>query len=202
MTPPGPAQRLADHIQRLLGEGPFAPPGGWAHMGAVICDVSFQARCRYEATLRPRLLRLQADWPDAATVQGFQRRLAVEDLAVVMSFNSPRKVATAHAVTNLLATHGVDTRDDLRAWLDDQTHRALLRTVRGVGAKSIDYVGNLVGRSQVAVDVHLRAFATQAGVSDLRYEQLRGAYEEAAALLGHDQSGLEHAVWRYQSAAA
>ncbi len=121
---------------------------------------------------------------------------------MAMSFNSPRKVATAHAVTDLLATHGVDTRDDLCAWLDDQPHRALLRTVRGVGAKSVDYVGNLVGRSQVAVDVHLRAFATQAGLSDLRYEQLRAAYEEAATLLGHDQSGLEHAVWRHQSQTA
>ncbi len=77
MTPLGPAQRLADHIQRLLGEEPFSAPGGWAHMGAVICDVSFQARCRYESTLRPRLLQLQANWPDRATVQGFQRRLAV-----------------------------------------------------------------------------------------------------------------------------
>jgi uncharacterized protein YndB with AHSA1/START domain len=54
---------------------------GWTHMGAVICDASFHAHCRYEATLRPRLLRLQADWPDATTVRGFQERLATEDLA-------------------------------------------------------------------------------------------------------------------------
>jgi hypothetical protein len=73
--------------------------------------------------------------------------------------------------------------------------------VKGVGPKSIDYIGNLVGRSHVAVDVHLRAFAVDAGVPDLPYDQLRAVYEEAAALLGHDKGGLEHAVWRHRSKA-
>ncbi|WP_369142099.1 hypothetical protein [Streptomyces sp. R44] len=170
-------------------------------MGAVICDVSFQPRCNYETTLRPRLLTLQAIWPDARTVRGFQSRLATEDLAVAMKFNHARKVATAHAITDFLVAHGVDTRDDLHAWLDQQANRAALRTVKGVGPKSVDYIGNLVGRSQIAVDVHLRAFAADAGVSDLPYERLRAVYEEAAALLGHDRGGLEHAIWRSRSGA-
>ncbi|MFG2651247.1 hypothetical protein [Streptomyces sp. NPDC048436] len=202
MTVPSLAQRLASHVQYLLGGGPFPQPGGWTHMGAVICDVSFQPRCNYEATLRPRLLRLQGRWPDARTVRGFQGRLATEDLAVAMKFNHAQKVATAHAITDLLAVNGIDTPDDLHTWLDHQTNRATLRSVKGVGPKSIDYIGNLVGRSQVAVDVHLRTFAADAGVPDLRYEQLRAVYEEAAALLGHDRGGLEHAVWRYKSEAA
>jgi endonuclease III len=76
-----------------------------------------------------------------------------------MNVNDSQKVATAHAITDLLAANGVTTRDDLHAWLDHQAHRAALRTVKGVGPKSSGYIGNLVGRSQVAVDVHLRAFA-------------------------------------------
>ncbi|MGW3582462.1 hypothetical protein ACWDM8_14155 [Streptomyces rubiginosohelvolus] len=171
-------------------------------MGAVICDVSFQPRCKYEGTLRPRLLHLQSSWPDARTVRGFQRRLVTEDLAVAMKFNHARKVATAHAITDLLAAHEVDTCEDLHTWLDRQDNRAALRTVKGVGPKSIDYIGNLVGRSHVAVDVHLRAFAVDAGATDLPYDQLRAAYEEAAVILGHDRGALEHAVWRHRSKAA
>ncbi|MFK0049984.1 hypothetical protein ACIQU4_38935 [Streptomyces sp. NPDC090741] len=201
MTALSPAQRLAGHVQHLLGDGPFLRPGGWTHMGAVICDASFHARCKYEATLRPRLLRLQTAWPDAATVRGFEARLATGDLAAVLNFHSSRKVATARAITDLLVAKGVDTRDDLQAWLDRQVNRAALRTVKGVGPKSVDYIGNLVGRSQVAVDAHLCAFAADAGVTGLRYEQLRAVYEEAAAILGHEQGGLEHAVWRYKSGA-
>ncbi|MFF3411607.1 hypothetical protein ACFYW8_36635 [Streptomyces sp. NPDC002742] len=133
--------------------------------------------------------------------QGFQARIATEDLADAMNFNAQSRVATAHAITGLLVARAVDTRDDLHAWLDHQDHRAALRTVKGVGPKSVDYIGNLVGRSQVAVDVHLRSFAADAGVANLRYEELRAAYEEAAALLGHEPGGLEHAVWRFKSQA-
>lgn len=169
-------------------------------MGAVICDASFQARRKY-VTLRPRLLRLQATWPDAFTVRGFQARLATDDLAAAMDFKSPGRVAIAQGITDLLAASEVDSRDDLRAWLGSQEHRALLRTVVGVGPKTVDYIGNLVGRSQVAVDVHLRAFAAAAGVVGLPYEQLQAAYEGAAAILGDECAGLEHAVWRLKSQA-
>ncbi|MFE7961013.1 hypothetical protein [Streptomyces sp. NPDC057413] len=202
MPTSSPARRLADHVQHLLGSGPFPAPDGWTHMGAVICDVSFQPRCKYERTLRPRHLDLQLSWPDARTVRGFQHRLATEDLAVAMKFNHAQKVATAHAITDLLAAHGVDTREDLRTWLHHQDNRAALRTVKGVGPKSIDYIGNLVGRSHVAVDLHLRAFAADAGVPDLPYDQLCAVYEEAAVLLGHDKGGLDHAVWRHRSKGA
>ncbi|WP_405598344.1 MULTISPECIES: hypothetical protein [unclassified Streptomyces] len=199
MTELSPTQRLANHVRTVLGNGPFPLPGGWTHMGAVICDVSFQARRKYESTIRPRLLRLQSAWPDAVTVRGFQSRIAREDLAVAMDFNSPHRVATAHGITALLVAKGVDTREDLHAWLAHEDGRAALRAVKGVGPKSVDYIGNLVGRSQVAVDVHLRAFAADAGVSGLAYEQLRGVYESAAAVLGHEPGGLEHAVWRFKS---
>ncbi|MEV4968341.1 hypothetical protein ACFWZK_25100 [[Kitasatospora] papulosa] len=120
---------------------------------------------------------------------------------MAMKFNHAQKVATAHAITDLLAADGVDTRENLHAWLDRQTNRAALRTVKGVGPKSVDYIGNLVGRSHVAVDVHLRAFAVDAGVPDLPYDQLRAVYEEAAALLGLDKGRLELAVWRHKSKA-
>ncbi|WP_201305807.1 hypothetical protein [Streptomyces sp. GF20] len=46
-------QRLTDHLRSSLGDGPFPAPGGWTHMGAVICDASFQARRNYETTIRP-----------------------------------------------------------------------------------------------------------------------------------------------------
>jgi hypothetical protein len=75
-----------------------------------------------------------------------------------MNCNDSRKIAAAHAISGLLAANGVDTRDDLRAWLDHQANRAALHTVKGARPKSIDYIGNHVGRPQVAVDVHLRAF--------------------------------------------
>ncbi|MER6068309.1 hypothetical protein ABT187_05515 [Streptomyces sp. NPDC001817] len=116
-----------------------------------------------------------------------------------MHFNSPRRIATAHGITALLAANGVDSRADLHTWLNEQASRTALRTVKGVRPKTVDYIGNLVGRSQVAIDVHLRAFATDAGISGLTFQQLQAVYEETAALLGHEPGGFEHAVWRFKS---
>ncbi|MFJ7071233.1 hypothetical protein [Streptomyces sp. NPDC098781] len=201
MTTRHAAQQLAAHARTALGDGPFPPPRGWTHMGAVICDASFHARRKYRSTLLPRLERLQEAWPDAATVRGFRARIVGEDLAVAMDFNAPRRVATAHGITDVLAANSIDTRAQLHAWLDHQAGRTALRTVKGVGPKTVDYIGILVGRSQVAVDVHLRAFAAEAGASGLSYAQLKAAYEEAAVLLGHEPGGFEHAVWRHKSTA-
>ncbi|MFF4353809.1 hypothetical protein [Streptomyces sp. NPDC001530] len=201
MTAQHHVQQLAAHIRRTLGDGPFLAPGGWTHMGAVICDASFQARRKYASTIRPRLLQLQAAWPDAATVRGFRARLATDDLAVAMNFNSPRRVATAHHIADLLAARAVDTREDLNTWVGHRENRAALRTVKGVGPKTVDYIGNLVGRSQIAIDTHLRSFAADASITGLTHQQLRAVYEAAATQLGHDPAGLEHAVWRCKSSA-
>ncbi len=133
--------------------------------------------------------------------RGFQRRLATEDLAVAMNFNHSQKVATAHAITDLLTADGVDTRDDLHAWLGHKPIAPFYALRRGWDQRASITSATLLSHSQVAVDVHLRTFAADAGVPDLRYEQLRAVYEEAAAILGHDQGGLEHAVWRYRSGA-
>ncbi|MFE1320469.1 hypothetical protein [Kitasatospora phosalacinea] len=192
-----PAALLAAHVVRTLGDGPFPPPAGWTHMGAVICDAAFQPRRNYLRQVRPALLRLVAAWPEATTVSAFRARTATEDLAAAMTFRSPRRVATARGLADLLAAHGVETRADLHAWLDAPAHRAALRRVPGVGPKTVDYLANLVGRSHVAVDTHLRAFAAGAGLPELGYEGLRAAYERAADALGHDRAGLEHAVWRH-----
>lgn len=170
-------------------------------MGAVICDASFHAQRHYDTMLKPRLLRLQAAWPDAATVTGFQARIQAEDLTVAMAINDRRRAATAHGITAVLTAEGVDTREDLNGWLQEPQNRARLRAVHGVGAKTMDYIANLVGGSAVAIDVHLKTFAAQAGLTDLRYEPLRAAYLDAAQALGQDPAAMEHAVWRHQAKA-
>ncbi|WP_201305808.1 hypothetical protein [Streptomyces sp. GF20] len=66
----------------------------------------------------------------------------------------------------------------------------------------MDYIGNLVGRSHIAVDVHLHTFAADAGLPTLNYQQLRAVYEAAAAPARTRPAGLEHAVWRIKAQGA
>jgi hypothetical protein len=200
MTPSANVQRLAAAVQQHLGDGPFPPMQGWNHMGAVICDSAMHGVLNYDRVIRPRLVALQEAWPDGDTVTGFRTRLATGDVAKVLKFRNARKLATIPALADHLADAGVETRWQLAAWLEDPDNRAgLRRKVRGVGPKTVDYMGGLVGRPAIAIDVHLRNFAGAAGVTATTYEDLRAVYEETADYLGHDRGGLDHAVWRHMS---
>ncbi|MER6110636.1 hypothetical protein ACWGPD_14560 [Streptomyces hirsutus] len=191
--------KLTAHVQTTLGNGPFLAAGGWHHMGAVICDAVLQQARHYRRWVRPRIEQLQESWPEADTVSRFRARVSGGELSAVLRTTHQRKLAAIAAIADLVAADGVETRDELRVWLKEDPHRSALLAVHGVGPKTVDYLGTLVGGSHVAVDVHLRAFARQAGVETTTYQGLRRVYERTADLLGHDRGGLEHAVWNYMS---
>ncbi len=199
MTEAPTVARLIAHVKATLSDGPFPPPSGWQHMGAVICDAVIQAGLSYESTVLPRVIELQKAWPDATTVSRFVARLDDGDLETVLDLHNQRKLVTIADVARTLQADGVETADDLRAWLDLDANRSALLDVKGVGPKTLDYIGSLVGRPGVAVDRHLRAFAAEAGVPSAPYNEIRSMFEVAADQLGHDRSGLEHAVWRHMS---
>lgn len=197
-----PAVLLAQHVRHTLGDGPFLAPGGWSHMGAVITDSVLQQRWNYQRQVLPRVEQLQAAWPDATTVSRFRARIAAEGLEQVLHLKPQMKLELIKTLTDRLADAGVETDEDLHRWLDQDTHRATLRLITGIGPKTVDYMGCLVGRDDIAVDMHLRTFAKDAGVSLTDYAGIRAAYSLAADILGHQHSGLEHAVWKHQSTEA
>ncbi len=41
----------------------------WNHIGAIIVDATLQRRQNYNETIRPRVVDLMAEWPDAATMR-------------------------------------------------------------------------------------------------------------------------------------
>ena len=108
MTHPDPVTLLVTHVDKVLGPGPFVAATGWPHMGAVLCDAVLQAGIGYDAVVKPAVLRLQADWPDADTLTGFRRGSRPTISATFSSFTtgassprsphlpniSPRRVST------------------------------------------------------------------------------------------------------------
>lgn len=193
-------QHLAAHIRATLGPGPYEPAPGWDHMGAVLCDGVVQAGLNYEHVVRPRVAKLREEWPDAATVPGFVRCLAEGELGVALDLRNARKLATIAALAAHLDAEGVVTVEDFRTWIVDDTNRAGLLVVQGVGPKTIDYLPSLVGVPSVAIDVHMRRFAREAGVDvGETYEAVRSLYEQVAVELDVDRGGLDYVVWQHMS---
>lgn len=185
-----------------IGPGPFEPVTGWRHVGAVITDAVLQAGMRYK-TVKQRVDGLIKQWPDANTLAGFRRRIQSEGLSGVLDWRG-KKLYTIAALTERLSSevvdgHTLDTVADLRAWLTDPKNPPSLRSIKGVGAKTENYLLSVSGLSAVAIDVHLRSFAREAGVRERRYLELRRLYEATAQCMGIDAGALDHAVWEYCS---
>jgi len=173
-------------------------------MGAVIADAALQPRINYRYVVQPRVQELINAWPDAVTVTRFAQRMATEEIAVVLRWPYAAKLLVIAGLTRALTGLDVDTVTDLRDQLSEPQRRAValrrLRAIHGVGPKTIDYLAILVGSEQhVAVDVHIRRFAYDAGLVPASYEQLRGVLVTAAEQRGCTPRALDAAVWTHMS---
>ncbi|MEO5780041.1 hypothetical protein [Arthrobacter oryzae] len=116
----------------------------WNHIGAIIVDATLQRRQNYNETVKPRVLALVAEWPDAATTSGFRQRLDTGKLSGVIDWPSPGRLAQVDDITRVLERQGIETVMELRSTLNDHATRAVLRealaTVRHVSPKTLDYI--------------------------------------------------------------
>ena len=70
-----------------------------------------------------------------------------------------------------------------------------LQSLDGVGPKTIDYIGCLVGNQTIPSDSHVQTFASQAGVNDDDYDFLKSTFCYAADLLSISRREFDAWVW-------
>ena len=130
-------------------DSPAEAGRSWDHIGAIIVDAALQRRQNYNETVRPRVVALIAEWPDAATTSGFRRHLETGALADVISWPSPGRLAQVDDMTCVFESQGIETIEELRATLGDEAKRAVFREalagVRHVSPKTLDYLEVLSG---------------------------------------------------------
>lgn len=173
-------------------------------MGATLVDAALQRRTRYKAIVRPRVMDLLRAWPDAITVSVFAERMRTEDIGTVIRWRRPAKLAVLAELTFAMNELEIDTAEDLSRHLTEPELRnhavKRLMVIRGVGPKTVDYLGMLTGlTTRVAIDRHLRQFAADAGITDLSYHHLQQVYLSAALARNWSPGSIDAAVWEYMS---
>jgi hypothetical protein len=134
------------------------------HVGAVLAESALQAGLNYETVVVPRVKRFIKEYPSASTVSGLLDVLRINETSVVLGIKNARKCATFRALAELLRDEGVESGTDLRTWLEGTASRPKLLRVHGVAIKTAAYMRLLTGLASIAVDVHLRRAAAEAGV--------------------------------------
>jgi hypothetical protein len=194
------ARQLADHIANLP-DFQISQKGvnTTESMGGIIADAILQAGLNYRTVVFPRVERIVSDYPEAATTSGFIELADKVGYNTVLGWNHPEKPRRAHSLAQLLAQEHIDTKDQLREWLQDDNNCSKLTKIPGIGPKTVDYLKNLAGLSEIAVDRHIRKCALDAGIAITDYHVVRRVFQFAADLLNVQRNELDHSIWLYMS---
>jgi hypothetical protein len=158
-----------------------------------------QAGLNYRWVVLPRVERVKRLYPEAHVVSEFRLLLDRIGPKEVLQWNHPEKPRRLRSLTDLLHGEGIETISDILAWLETEEGRARLLEVRGVGPKTVDYLGILVGGERVAVDRHLIRFLQTIGFAFDGYQATRKVVVETSRLLKVRPQDLDHAIWEYMS---
>ena len=194
------ARRIADYADRLgIHHVPVKPRVASDHLGAVLADAILQAGVSYRTVVRTRIDRIHSRFPEAATLPGLIMILEQQGAAHFLLWRHPIKTLRFESLTQLLATQGIGTILELNCWLNRSDTRQHLLGVHGIGPKTCDYLSCLVGIDCIAVDRHIRTFASDAGVTISDYERLKSVVSYAADLLGMARRDFDAWIWKTTS---
>lgn len=197
------ARRIADHADRLgVLYAPITPRAVSNHLGAILADTVLQAGLSYESVVRVRVERIRSHFPRAATLTGVVAIVNRNEVENFLLWNHHTKVGRFVSLVQLLASQDIQNTKELKSWLCCADTRDRLLELHGIGPKSYDYLCCLAGIDCVAVDRHIRSFATEAGVPADSYENLKSVVSYAADLLGIARRDFDAWIWRTTSAQA
>lgn len=169
------------------------------HVGAILADAALQAGLNYRTVVKVRIDRIVQDFPEAVTLSGTFNAIASIGVTEFLRWHHHTKVSRFVCLAELLRNERIDDFHQLRTWLTNPGCREKLRAIHGVGPKTVDYLRGLVGLDFVAVDRHIRAFASDAGVMAADYEFLQTVISYAADLLGVSRRHFDASIWTYVS---
>ncbi|WP_197729910.1 HhH-GDP family DNA glycosylase [Rhizobium ruizarguesonis] len=169
------------------------------HMGALLADSVLQAGLNYNSVVRPRVEAILAQFPQCDRTSELLPVVSDGQAATFLNWTHPEKIGRFESLVRFLDCNSIETVSDLREGLNHPRFVELLRNVRGVGPKTVDYMGCLVGLDSVAVDRHVRTFAKRVGVLNDDYDFLRSVFCCAADLLSLSRRQFDAWVWRRES---
>lgn len=169
------------------------------HMGALLADSILQAGLNYNSVVRPRIAAILTRYPDQSRTSLLLDLVHRGKTATFLNWTHIEKVSRFDALVTFLNDASVEQVDDLKQSLLDRDFVISLRDVRGIGPKTIDYMGCLVGIESVAVDRHVRNFAKRVGVMEDDYDFLKTVFCYAADLLSVSRREFDAWVWRRES---
>lgn len=193
-------EKLAQYVRSLPEFVIYETIGGnYNHIGATVADAVLQANNRYATHVKPRVNRILATYPEARTTTSVLRLLEEISATEFLSWHGEDRAERFSRVLGLFASEDIETEADLRDWLFDNTNLPKLRSIKGIGPKTVDYFKILVGVSTSAIDRHLLNFLGLAGLIPCGYSEAQAVINATANILSVDRAYFDHSIWQFMS---
>ncbi|MBI5268486.1 MAG: hypothetical protein HY856_02285 [Burkholderiales bacterium] len=197
------ARRVADFAEKDGAlQSTQLPRPTLDHMGAIVADAVLQAGLNYATVVRPRVTGILKKHPDADRVSVLAKLVESRQVATFLNWNHPTKITRFEQLVHSLTSNSIERAEDLREGLRCSDFRASLRTISGVGPKTVDYLACLVGVDSIAVDRHVRTYADRVGVDSRDYDYVQEVFCCAADLLKVSRREFDAWVWRQEAVSA
>lgn len=193
-------EKLAKYV-RSLPEFVFYETidGNYNHIGATVADAVLQANNRYATHVKPRVKRILATYPEVRTTTSVLRLSEEISATEFLSWRGEDRAERFSRILDLFASENIETETDLRDWLLDPTNLPKLRSIKGIGPKTVDYFKILVGVSTSAIDRHLLNFLGLAGLMPCGYSEAQTVINATADILSVDRAYFDHSIWQFMS---
>ncbi len=194
------SEKLAQYVRSLPEFVIYTTiDGNYNHIGATVADAVLQANNRYATNVKPRVNRILAIYPEAKTTTAVLRLLEEISAIEFLSWRGEDRAARFRRVISLFASENIENEADLRAWLLDNANLLKLRSIKGIGPKTVDYFKILVGVSTSAIDRHLLNFLALADLARCGYNEAQAIINSAADILSVDRAYFDHSIWQFMS---
>ena len=147
----------------------------------------------------PRVLRIVDEYPEADTLSRVVQIVDANCSSDFLLWNHYEKIARFELIVRHLEKLHVQSVSDLSELLYQDTAVKQLIQLRGIGNKTIDYMAALTGHDNIAVDRHVKKFATRCDVHINNYIILKRVFSFAADLLNSTRRQFDSWVWKIES---
>jgi hypothetical protein len=193
-------EKLAQYVLSLPGfEFYKTIDGNYDHIGAAVADAVLQANNNYRTHVKPRVNRIIALYPEARTTSSVLRLLESIAATEFLNWRGEDRAERFAQVLNLFEAEGIEVETNLREWLSHDLNLPKLRSIKGIGPKTIDYFKILVGVSTSAIDRHLLGFLGLAGLTPCGYLDAQSVINSTADILSVDRAYFDHSIWQFMS---
>lgn len=194
------ARRVADYATEIGADITHLEIGAtYDHMGAFLTDTVLQAGLNYKTVVLPRVQSVLARYPYHYRTSDVMEIVRRGEASAFLTWTHGEKIARFESLATFLHTRSVETVSDIVKQLVDDRFVASVLALKGIGNKTVDYMGCLAGLDSVAVDRHIRTFAKRAGVPEGDYHFLRSVFCCSADLLGVSRRAFDAWVWDRES---